>query len=137
MTTTTSATSEAAGSGTDQDIHETTTSVDTTVTTSATTNETEGTMTTINVTSTTAKEDILYGDANCDGVVDLADAVIIMQSIANPSRFGTNGSDKTHITVQGTINGDCCNPGDGITLHDALAIQKYQLRLIDSLPVKR
>ena len=136
--TTTSATTEAAGSGTDQETHETkATSIGTTVTTSTTTNEPGRTMTTINVTSTTAKEDILYGDANCDGVIDLADAVIIMQSIANPSRFGTKGSDKTHITVQGTKNGDCYNTGDGITLQDALAIQKYKLSLVDSLPVKK
>ena len=29
----------------------------------------------------------LAGDANCDNKVDISDAVIIMQSLSNPSRF--------------------------------------------------
>ena len=79
-------------------------------------------------------DDVVYGDANCDKNVNLADAVLIMQSLANPDKFGENGSDVTHITPQGSKNADCCNVGDGITNKDALAIQKKLLDLISALP---
>ena len=61
----------------------------------------------------------LYGDANCDFEVDMSDAVLIMQSIANPSKY--------NLTAQGSINADM--DGDGITSGDALAIQKKLLKL--------
>ncbi len=80
------------------------------------------------------KTDILYGDANCDGIVDLSDAVIIMQAQSNPAKFGENGSDPTHMTAQGIINGDVSGNGDGITSKDALTIQKYLLGLLSELP---
>ena len=78
--------------------------------------------------------DVVYGDANCDGSVNMADAVLIMQSIANPSKYGVSGTDKAHITAQGQKNGDVSGNGDGITNKDALAIQKYKLALISKLP---
>ena len=77
----------------------------------------------------TATENILYGDSNCDGNVDLSDAVLIMQTLSNPSKF--------KLTDQGRINADCYNVGDGVTNADALAIQKYKLSLITSLPEKK
>ena len=40
-----------------------------------------------------AAADNLYGDANCDGIVDMSDAVLIMQSLANPNKYGVNGTD--------------------------------------------
>ncbi|OPZ20352.1 MAG: Leucine Rich repeats (2 copies) [Firmicutes bacterium ADurb.BinA205] len=80
------------------------------------------------------KTDTLYGDANCDGIVDLSDAVIIMQAQSNPAKFGENGSDPTHMTAQGIINGDVSGNGDGITSKDALTIQKYLLGLLLELP---
>ncbi len=76
-----------------------------------------------------------YGDSNCDGKVDISDAVLIMQAIANPDVYGINGSDPTHITSEGYENGDCCNPGDGLTAEDALAIQKLRIHLVESLPI--
>ena len=57
-----------------------------------------------------------------------------MQSISNPSKFGEKGTDKTHITTQGQINGDVSGNKDGLTNKDALAIQKYMLQLITTLP---
>lgn len=78
--------------------------------------------------------DILYGDANCNGIVDLSDAVLIMQSVSNPDRYGMSGSDKSHITEKGQDNGDVSDRGDGITVRDALAIQKYMLKLVSNLP---
>ncbi len=74
------------------------------------------------------------GDANCNGTVEMADAVLILQSQANPDKYGVSGTDKDHITEQGIINADCSGGGDGITGMDALAIQKYILKLIPSLP---
>lgn len=68
----------------------------------------------------------LKGDANCDGTVDLADAVLIMQSLANPNKFGLGGSNPTCITAQGQANGDVVAPV-GITNSDALQIQNYLL----------
>jgi len=102
-----------------------------------TTKETKPAQTTT-VTSTTVKTDIkvVYGDANCDGNVVLSDAVLIMQSIANPSTYGVNGTDKNHITAQGQINGDVAGNNDGITNSDALTIQKYCLGQIKELPEK-
>lgn len=79
-------------------------------------------------------EEICYGDVNIDGEVDMSDAVLIMQSLSNPDKYGINGTDETHITMQGLKNGDVSGNGDGITNNDALAIQKYKLNLIDSLP---
>ena len=70
----------------------------------------------------------LTGDANCDGNVDMSDAVLIMQSLANPSKY--------KLTDQGSKNADCYNVGDGVTNADALAIQKYKLSLINELPEK-
>ena len=67
------------------------------------------------------------GDANCDGNVNMADAVIIMQSLANPDKYGVNGTDDTHITAQGEKNGDM--DGNGLTNADALEIQKMLLKL--------
>ena len=70
--------------------------------------------------------EILWGDANCDGLVNMSDAVMIMQSLANPSRF--------QLTAEGKANADCSGNGNGITNGDALAIQKYCLELLETLP---
>ncbi|MBQ1518881.1 MAG: glycoside hydrolase family 9 protein [Ruminococcus sp.] len=80
----------------------------------------------VNPFSTAAPGTVLYGDANCDSRVDISDAVYIMASISNPSKYV--------IKPNGAVNADCCNVGDGITNKDALAIQKFLLKLIDSLP---
>ncbi len=76
----------------------------------------------------------MYGDADCDGKVYLNDAVLIMQAIGNPDAYGVNGSERTHITEQGKANGDVANTGDDLTNADALAIQKYLLKIISKLP---
>jgi len=77
---------------------------------------------------------IVYGDTNCDGTVDLADAILIMQALSNPDRFGVDGTEGLHLTVQGRINADCSGGGDGMTSNDALAIQNYLLGKMTSLP---
>jgi len=77
------------------------------------------TPTTTSVTSTAIDTTKGKGDANCDGNVDMSDAVLIMQSIANPSKY--------KLTEEGKANADM--NGDGVTSGDALAIQKKLLKL--------
>ncbi len=74
-----------------------------------------------------------YGDANCDNVKDLSDAILIMQALANPNKYGINGTDPGHITKVGAKNSDVTG-NDGMTPEDALAIQKYLIGLIRVLP---
>ncbi len=62
---------------------------------------------------------IIAGDANEDGEVNISDAVLIMQSIANPEEF--------ELTLQGKANADIYGDGDGVTLMDALTIQEMSL----------
>ena len=69
----------------------------------------------------------LVGDANFDGQVDLSDAVIIMQALANPDKYGLGGSDEHAITQQGWINADCNGANDGVSNNDANAIQMFLL----------
>ncbi|MCR4795634.1 MULTISPECIES: cohesin domain-containing protein [Ruminococcus] len=73
------------------------------------------------------------GDANCDGEVDMSDIVLIMQSLANPNKYGVNGSDAHHITAQGEANGDVDSSSKGITNGDAAKIQKWLLKSISEL----
>ena len=91
--------------------------------------ETSETITTTSTTVTSTTAEPVKGDANCDGELSMADAVLIMQSIANPAKYGVNGTDENHITEQGKINGDIAGNNDGITNADALAIQKKLLKL--------
>ena len=83
---------------------------------------------------TTQPAPTIYGDANCDKDVNIADSVLIMQSISNPSKYDINGSDSGHITEKGKDSADVHQRGNGITNGDALVIQKYKLGLLSSLP---
>ncbi len=77
-------------------------------------------------TSTTSSTVTLLGDANCDGKITIADSTAIFQALGN--------SDKYKLSAQGAINADCCNLGDGVTVADALSIQRLDAKLIDKLP---
>ncbi len=70
--------------------------------------------------------DVVYGDANCDGVVTMADASAIFQSIGNPDKYA--------LSANGAANADVYNRGDGITAADAISVQKYMASLISELP---
>ena len=86
--------------------------------------------TTVPTTGTTTgapDDDILYGDANGDGDVTVADPTFIMQSAANPDEYSVKAENKA--------NADCENVGDGITPADALAIQKFLTDPSYALPV--
>ncbi len=115
----------------------TTSSATTTVTTTTSDkrpSDAQGTTTTYNYYESSDADVTMYGDTNCDKEVNIADAVLIMQSLSNPSKYGLKGSDPTHITQTGILNGDCAGGKNGLTNLDALAIQKYLLKLIPSLP---
>lgn len=64
---------------------------------------------------------ILEGDVNCDGTVDMADAVLIMQYLSNPNKY--------QLTDIGRLNGDIDGKSNGITLTDVLVIQNRLLNL--------
>jgi hypothetical protein len=76
-------------------------------------------------------QEYIYGDANIDGEIDMSDVVLIMQALANPNRYGVDGTDDGHITEEGFEYADA--DGDGLTVNDALRIQQYLLGLIPSL----
>ena len=57
----------------------------------------------------------LWGDANCDGKVTIADATAILQSLGN--------SDDFSLTEQGALNADVIDNGGGLSAADAVAIQ--------------
>ena len=77
--------------------------------------------------------DLIYGDADCSGVVKMNDAVLIMQSLSNGDIYGVGGSAETALTEKGAANADCYEPGSKLTPNDALAVQKMLLGAI-SLP---
>lgn len=106
----------------------TTTTKLTTVTSKATTQTT----TTTAKPTTTKLAKTVSGDANLDTKVDMADAVLIMQSLSNPNKYGLNGTDSNHITAQGLANADV-EAGDGVTPKDALKIGSYLAKTIKTL----
>ena len=71
------------------------------------------------------------GDANCDGTIDMSDAVLVMQALANPDKYGAEGTDDRHITAKGIVYADADD--NGLTVNDALRIQQYLLGEISSL----
>lgn len=77
-----------------------------------------------------------YGDVNRDGSIELADAILIMQALSNPNKYGLTGTAKGHLTEEGRKYADVSGKFDGMTVNDALAIQMYLLHKIDSLPTK-
>lgn len=77
-------------------------------------------------TTASPVEPTLYGDANDDGIVDVADATIILQHIGN--------GDKYKLSAVGAANADCYDPGSGVTALDALAVQKLDADVLHSLP---
>lgn len=122
---------EPDGTSADGNVSIVTKPVTTTVTTTKTTTTTT---TTKPVTTTTAPDvtvpsdsgNVVYGDANLDGTVTIADAAAIYQAIGN--------ADKYSLSEQGSLNADCFEPGSGITAADALSIQKFDAKLISELP---
>ena len=94
---------------------------------------TVGSIVTTTTTTQPPTEKIVRGDANCDGTVDMGDAVLIMQSLANPNKYGIDGTDSKHITSQGLLNGDVDEDVSCLTSNDSLKSQNYLLKLITEL----
>jgi endoglucanase len=74
--------------------------------------------------------DILWGDANVDKEVNLADAVLILQSLANPDQY--------KLSAQGAKNADVVDNGSGVTAIDATPIQLIEAGKMKQtdLPIK-
>ncbi|MDE6092059.1 MAG: glycoside hydrolase family 9 protein, partial [Ruminococcus sp.] len=72
--------------------------------------------------SSSGDDKVKLGDANEDGKVNISDAVLIMQSIANPEEF--------KLTEEGKNNADVADRGNGVTGKDALAIQFVEIKAI-------
>ena len=70
--------------------------------------------------------EITYGDANCDGNVTIADSTAIFQAIGNPDKYA--------LSANGENNADVYSRGDGLTVQDALSIQRLDAGLITELP---
>ncbi len=79
--------------------------------------------------STSGIEASMYGDANCDDVVTMADAAAIYQALGNADKYG--------LSEQGAANADV-NGAAGLTADDAITIQKVvaNLIVITDLPLK-
>ncbi len=75
-------------------------------------------------TTTTEPVEILYGDANLNGMVEVADAVYILQTIADPTNYTLNDYAKQCADVVG---------GNGVDAEDALEIQRYKAEIISEL----
>ncbi|MGN0677488.1 MAG: endo-1,4-beta-xylanase, partial [Ruminococcus sp.] len=95
--------------------------------TTATTSETTSTTTTV-TTVLSSDTDILYGDANVDGSIDIADAVAIASFVGDSS---TN-----ELTEKGLVNADVHGGKNGVNANDALAIQQYLAGIVKALPVE-
>lgn len=117
------------------EVNTNTTTATTTVTTTTTTVTTSGVSSTTTLTTSILSEPPEYGDANCDGKVDMGDVVLIMQALANPDKYGVGGTDKNAFRVQGWSNADVYDKGSGVTTNDALAIQEFLLGKVKELPV--
>ena len=64
-------------------------------------------------------ESVLYGDANDDGTVNVADAVAILQYIANQEKY----------PLKSAANADCDGEA-GITGNDAVTVQKIDAKIL-------
>ena len=91
-----------------------------TTTTSTSSAETKTTET----TTVSVVLETLYGDANYDGKITLADCVAVLQYVANKEKYP--------LSEQGLANADVSGDNDGITGMDALKIQQYDSGIISS-----
>lgn len=74
-----------------------------------------------NVAFSFIDDEIIMGDANCDGNVDIADAVLVKSYLINSNKYS--------ISKQGLLNADVQGESNGLNAQDALAIQQLFLGL--------
>ncbi len=77
-------------------------------------------------TTTPPSSNVVYGDANCDGKVSIADATAILQYLGNTDMFA--------LSAEGMVNADVDGVA-GVGAGDALAIQQLDAKVINSLPI--
>lgn len=95
-----------------------TTTTSNSTTTEAVTSSTES-------TSNTAEYSTLYGDTNLDSKVDISDAVLLNKATAG----------SVQLNEQQKSNSDCDADGD-ISTNDSVALLRFLVHLIDTLPSK-
>lgn len=66
-----------------------------------------------------------YGDANCDGNVDISDVVLIKGYTINPEKY----------LLAAPFLADITGNGNGVNAQDAAALQQYLLGTVKSLPI--
>ena len=73
--------------------------------------------------------DILYGDANCDGKVSIADSTAILQHLGNQDKYGLSEAGLRNADVDETL---------GVNPNDALVLQMIDAKLltVDQLPLR-
>ena len=107
---------------------ETTTTQTPDTTTTTTTTKTDTPDTTTTTTTTKAPGDVVYGDTNCDGKVNIADVVVLNKWLNDAASYD--------MKPQGKINADCCDAkgGEGLDANDSDAIIKSIVHLVKALP---
>lgn len=73
-------------------------------------------------------EDLMYGDANCDGKITLADSLAILQFVANEDKYPLTEKGKKQADVDGA---------PGITANDSVEVQRYDVGAITKFTVEK
>lgn len=81
--------------------------------------------TTTTATTIVPATNVVKGDANCNGTVEIADAVYILQSISDPSSFVLSSDARLNADVLGN---------NGVDAEDALHIQKAMADIVEIDP---
>ena len=102
--------------------------LDVPATSSTTETTTTETATTTVTTASSSDNDVVYGDANADGKVDVADVVAVAAYVGS--------AENNKLSDEGLKNADVQGVGDGVTANDALAIQQYLAGSVKSLPIE-
>ena len=68
----------------------------------------------------------LWGDANKSGAVEVADVIAIMSNVVNPDAYP--------LDEVASANADVYQNGDGLSVNDAVSIQKFITKVITKLP---
>ena len=82
------------------------------------------TTTTTTTSSTGVMGDVLYGDVNLDGRVDITDAVLMNKAAAG----------QVELSAQARANADCM-ADNVLSSDDALSLLQFLVHIISSLPV--
>lgn len=80
------------------------------------------TTTAVSETTTSSVTAKTLGDANCDGSVDISDAVLIKCYLIDNNKYP--------MSEQGVANSDVQGSGNGVNAQDAVAVQKYVIGII-------